>query len=155
MDNTLKFSQNCINLIAENEGFRSEPYLDIENVPTIGYGSTFYENGTKVTMKDPAIDQTRAKQLVMHYLDNLALPCLQKSVKVNINQNMLDSLGDFIYNLGCGAFINSHLLRYINIESTPEIIKNAFLMWDKAGGETNQGLLKRRQQETELFYKPI
>ena len=43
-------------LCKQFEGFRSKPYLCPANVATIGYGSTYYANGVKVTLNDPLID---------------------------------------------------------------------------------------------------
>ena len=47
------------------EGFRSKPYLCPANVATIGYGSTYYANGTKVTLNDPPMSQEEAHLLLM------------------------------------------------------------------------------------------
>ena len=60
------YNQNnrLTNFLKEKEGFRPEPYLDQAGLPTIGYGTRFYEDGTEVTMDDPAIDETRATNLM-------------------------------------------------------------------------------------------
>ncbi len=42
------------------EGFRSKPYLCPANVATIGYGSTYYANGTKVTLQDAHMSEPEA-----------------------------------------------------------------------------------------------
>ena len=47
-------------LIAQFEGLRLKPYLCSAGVPTIGYGSTFYPSGRKVTMQDKPITQETA-----------------------------------------------------------------------------------------------
>ena len=51
------YNQNnrLTNFLKEKEGFRSEPYLDQAGLPTIGYGTRFYEDGTEVTMDDPCL----------------------------------------------------------------------------------------------------
>ncbi len=47
-----------------SEGFTSTAIIPTRgDVPTIGYGSTRYEDGTPVTLKDPAITPQRAEQL--------------------------------------------------------------------------------------------
>ena len=43
---------NGLNLIKQFEGLSLKPYLDAVNIPTIGFGNTYYEDGTKVTLKD-------------------------------------------------------------------------------------------------------
>jgi GH24 family phage-related lysozyme (muramidase) len=40
------------------EGFFSHPYLCPAGVPTIGYGATYYEDGRKVTLRDPPITES-------------------------------------------------------------------------------------------------
>ena len=47
---TLKVSENGLNLIKKYEGFESKPYKDAVGIPTIGYGATYYPNGTKVKL---------------------------------------------------------------------------------------------------------
>ena len=46
-----------IKLIKESEGFSAAPYLDPLGIPTIGFGTTYYPDGKKVTMEDPAISK--------------------------------------------------------------------------------------------------
>lgn len=47
-----------------SEGFAGSPMIPTQgDVPTIGYGSTRYENGTPVTLADPPITHQRAAQL--------------------------------------------------------------------------------------------
>ena len=60
----MKISNNGLNLIKEFEGLSLKPYLDVVNIPTIGYGNTFYEDGTKVTLKDRPITEERANELL-------------------------------------------------------------------------------------------
>ena len=44
------------------EGFSAKPYLCPAGVWTIGYGSTYYANGDKVTKDDPSIDREYAER---------------------------------------------------------------------------------------------
>jgi len=37
------------------EGLKLTPYLDTKGIPTIAVGNTYYENGKKVRMTDPAM----------------------------------------------------------------------------------------------------
>jgi lysozyme len=63
-----KIGQKGLDLIKSFEGLYLKPYLCPANVPTIGYGNTFYENGNKVTLKDPIITEARAIELLMSEL---------------------------------------------------------------------------------------
>lgn len=48
-----------------DEGFTDKPVVPVQgDRPTIGFGSTFYENGSPVKMGDPAISRARAWQIV-------------------------------------------------------------------------------------------
>ena len=49
----------CISIIAEFEGFSPVPYLCPANIPTIGFGATYYEYCRKVSMSDGAIQNPR------------------------------------------------------------------------------------------------
>ena len=63
-----KLSKSGLDLIKQHEGFCSEPYLCPASVGTIGYGSTYYEDGTKVKLGDPPITEERASKLLASVL---------------------------------------------------------------------------------------
>ena len=63
MKNQMKLSDNGFNLLGELEGIVLRPYKDSVGIPTIGIGSTYYEDGTKVKMNDKYITKERANQL--------------------------------------------------------------------------------------------
>lgn len=44
----MKTSKKGLDIIKKYEGFRNAPYLCPANVPTIGFGSTFYEDGSRI-----------------------------------------------------------------------------------------------------------
>lgn len=142
-------SQNCINLCKQFEGLSLSPYLDIKGIPTIGYGSTYYENGTKVTIQDPNITEEQAINLLTIKLNTFARQILNV-IKVPINQNQLDALTDFVYNLGFGSFKNSTLLKCIN-NSQFDLASEEFPKWDHDNGIVVAGLLRRRLSEQTLF----
>ena len=138
-----------INLITSFEGFRSEPYLDQAGIPTIGYGSTHYQDGTPVTMDDSPITQEQAIQLLQIYLQKFET-VINNAVTSDINQSQFDALCDFVYNEGPGHFLSSTLLKVVNGESDVSI-SDAFLMWDKVEGQVNPGLVRRRNAEIALY----
>ena len=47
------------------EGFSSKPYICPAGIPTIGYGSTYYADGRKVTLADAPMDEPTARTLLM------------------------------------------------------------------------------------------
>ena len=145
----LAISQKGLELISQFEGLSLKPYLDAVNIPTIGYGSTFYEDGTKVTMGDSEITKERALLLLRNVVQKFE-KSVTTSVKVPINQNQFDALMSLVYNIGTGNFNNSTLLKLLNANKYEEAA-NEFLKWNKAGGKVLAGLMNRRQKEMELF----
>jgi len=60
----MKTSNAGVALIKHYEGLSLKPYLCPAKVPTIGYGSTTYHDGSKVLMGDPPITEAGAEQLL-------------------------------------------------------------------------------------------
>jgi lysozyme len=143
-----KVSKRGLDFIGKEEGLRLKPYLCSAKVPTIGYGSTFYENGTKVRMSDPAITKQRAEQLFLNTLKHYEM-CVYTSTRDDINQNQFDALVSLCYNIGTHAFKKSTLLKRINKNPKGADIEAAFLMWRNAGGKPI--LLNRRKREYALY----
>lgn len=149
----MKVSQAALDLIRSFEGLKLSPYLDSVNIPTIGIGTTHYEDGTHVTMKDSSITEDRAYDLLRNHLIGVE-NCLNSAVSIDLSQNQFDALACFIYNVGEGAFTSSTMLKKLNandVEGTSE----EFERWDKAGGKVIAGLLRRRQAEKALFLLPV
>lgn len=149
-------SKNCVDVVKHYEMFMPNPYLCPANVATIGYGTTVYENGKKVSLRDHAISEADASILLHNDLERFAAD-VTRLVKVPISQNQFDSLVSFAYNLGSGALGKSTLLKYINrnvLVTNPNwkrVITMEFNKWIYAGGKKLAGLLARRQSEAWLF----
>lgn len=148
----MKISENGLNLIKKFEGLSLKPYLCPAGIPTIGYGNTFYENMTKVTMQDAEITEERADKLFDFLVSTKFVSVVNRLVIVDLTQNQFDALVSFVYNLGAGNFEQSTLLKKVNqldfIGASLEFEK-----WNKAGGKVLNGLTKRRLAEKELFLK--
>jgi lysozyme len=59
----MKVSEQGLKLIKKHEGYSAKPYLCPAKIPTIGYGNTFYPDGTKVTMQDKPLSKEVADLL--------------------------------------------------------------------------------------------
>lgn len=151
------FSPNAVELIKQFEGFSAKPYPDPATKAepiTIGYGSTYYCDGRKVTMKDAAIDKSIAGEMLLCYLNKTVLPNLLAHVtNPSLTQNQIDALGSLIYNIGNGNFNHSTLLQVINNNPNDPVIKTKWLAWNKAAGKELAGLTKRRTIEYNLYTK--
>lgn len=132
------------------EGFYPRPYLCPAGVPTIGYGATFYEDGRRVTLRDPAIDQKRAEELLLWHLQKRFLPAVAVLCPGVDDPERLAALLDFTFNLGDGNLRASTLRRKVNAGDWAAV-PGQLLRWNKAGGVVLRGLTLRRQAESELI----
>ncbi|MFJ1431362.1 lysozyme [Capnocytophaga canimorsus] len=146
----MKISQQGIDLIKKWEGFRSSPYLDAAKVPTIGYGTTFYPNGKKVTMRDKSITEQEAEAYLRAVIAQFER-VVNRLVTSKINQNQFDALVSFVYNVGSGNFQKSTLLKLVNENPNHPDIGNWFLKYNKASGRELKGLTNRRNDEATLY----
>ncbi len=147
---TMKISQAGINLIKSFEAFRSKPYLPTPNdVPTIGYGSTYYEDGTRVKLTDASITESHATDMLVKNLSKFE-EAVNKNVKIVLTQNQFDALCSFVYNIGIGNFSSSTLLKKLNANDIHGAA-DQFLVWNKQAGKVLNGLVTRRNKERTLF----
>jgi lysozyme len=146
-----KISNLGLELIKKYEGFKAKAYLCPAKVITIGYGSTYYEDGTKVKLTDSPITQERATELLeallVSYERSVDSYCVD-----TINQYQFDALCSFAYNCGVGNLKSSTLLKKVNKNPNDPTIKDEFLKWNKGGGKVLSGLTKRRIEEAQLYF---
>ena len=147
----MEVSNKGLELIAKFEGLSLTPYLCPAKIPTIGYGATFYENGTKVTMSDPAITKERALELLKFHVKHFA-QTVDSYTTDAVNQQQFDALVSFAYNLGTGALKGSTLLKKVNKNPKDSTIAAEFAKWVNANGKQLAGLVKRRKAESDLYF---
>ena len=144
-------SQNCIDLIKKFEGLFLKSYLCPAGVPTIGYGSTMWNDG-KMVVLGQKITLEGAEILLMWELKNKA----NALHRLNLNQNQFDALMSFIYNIGISAFLNSTLFKKALANQNDETIRNEFMRWNKAKVNGKmivlKGLNNRRIAESNLYF---
>lgn len=151
-----KISQLGIDLIKSFEGFSAKPYPDpgTGNLPiTIGFGATYYEDGTRVKLTDSAISPERGTQLLMNVLVGYE-KAVDSFCRDDINQHQFDALTSFAFNVGTNALKNSTLLKLVNNNPNDPAIVTQFMRWNKAAGRVLKGLTRRRQAEADLYFKP-
>lgn len=141
----------AISLCKQFEGFRSRPYLCPANVWTIGYGTTFYPDGTRVKQTDPDISVGKAEDMLLFELHSECLPAVLRLCPVLAeHEKKLNAVVDFVFNLGAGRLQTSTLRRKINIKDWPGS-KAELHRWVYGGGKVLPGLVKRRAAEAALF----
>jgi lysozyme len=150
----MKSSDNGIRLIQEFEGLRLTSYLCSAGVATIGYGATFYQDGSKVKLGQ-TITNTQANQLLKDHLKEFEGAVIGLLNTTKVNQNQFDALVSFAFNLGAANLAKSQLLRFIKANPNDPKIAAEFLKWNRAGGEVSTGLVRRRKKEAELYFTKI
>ena len=134
----------ALDLISKWEGFSPHPYEDVVGIQTIGYGHVILPGEEFDTLThDEALDLLEADM-------QIAIECLDNYAEVDLTPEMEAALISFIFNVGCGAFRGSTLLRLLNKGDYAGASKQ-FSRWNKAGGNVVCGLTNRRAAEAELF----
>jgi len=146
----MKVNQAGIDLVKTFEGCKLTAYLCPAKIPTIGFGATYYQDGTKVKLGDK-ITQAQADELLKHHLDTFAERIIGY-IKKPLNDNQFSAVLSFSYNLGTGALKSSNLLKKINANPGDQTIREEFLKWKFAGGKILPGLERRRIAESKLYF---
>jgi lysozyme len=143
----------CMPIIRQFEGYKTAPYLDSVGVATIGYGTTFYPDSSKVTMKDPDCNDTEATawlSFAMSQMSKQIAGALTRPATLHQAAAMLS----LSYNIGAGNFKTSTVLRKFNAGDIQDAA-DAFLMWDKGTVDGKlvviDGLKNRRTRERTIF----
>lgn len=133
------------------EGFRSAPYLCPAGVPTIGYGATYYDDGRRVAMGDPAITRERGEELLLHQLRRDFAPAVARLCPGLVAYSgPFQAAVDFAFNLGAGRLQTSTLRRRLNAQDWQGAAEE-LRKWVRAGGRVLPGLVRRREAECLLL----
>ena len=142
-------------LIKQLEGFSATPYRDSAGYWTIGYGhkiipgDPYYTVDTNPSGTIHSITEAEGDALLDQDMAPARNAVLAYS-RVPLNENQIDALTSFVYNVGQNAFANSTLLRKLN-DGDFNGAADEFMKWIHAGGKVVQGLVNRRATEKELF----
>lgn len=136
-------------LIKKFEGCKLKAYKCPANVWTIGFGNTFYEDGTKVK-EGEVITQERADELFDIIISDF-VRMTDVLVKSNVTENNFSALVSFTFNVGTGNLKKSTLLKKVNANPKDPSIKAEFMKWTKANNVVLKGLVRRREAEAKLY----
>lgn len=134
-------SDQLVAFVKKKEGFSAKAFWDHKQY-SIGYG-------TKANGPDEVIDEAEADRRLREHLEKT-----QKIVSdfgaqkgYNWDQNQIDALSSFVYNLGPGA------LNQVTAGGTRtnEQIAEAIVKYNKASGQVSAGLTSRRNEELAMF----
>lgn len=134
--------------LIQHEGYKSAAYIPVPgDVPTIGHGTTRYEDGSAVKLGD-RVTPERAQVLLRNDASKFER-AVKRCAPVPMHQNEYDAFVSLAYNIGEGAFCRSTLVKKLNAldyaGACQEILK-----WDKFQGKPLRGLTLRRQKEYQL-----
>lgn len=146
-------STSGVNFIKKWEGLILKSYQCQAGVWTIGYGSTFYQNGAMVRQGE-TITEPEAEELLRWHLGQFETKV--NRLGLNINQAQFDALVSFVFNVGFGALTRSTLLKKIRQHPGDPTIRGEFEKWNKvrtaAGLVPSRGLTRRRKEEANLYF---
>ena len=169
---TLDYSDKLFNEIKEVEGNRKNekglhiPYLDSAGLPTIGFGTRFYDDGREVTLEDTPITDGQADSLLNSYIGTVEEKLRTNFPKMqNMNSNQVDAVMSFTYNVGANWMDLGSGFETITkgLESgDTKVISDAFKLYNKHENPDNpagpliesDGLNTRRKNEKDLFNTP-
>jgi len=139
-------------LIRRYEGLYLTPYLCPAGVPTIGYGATYYDDGTRVQLTDAPITKERADVLLLWHVKNVYLPAVVKLCPAIVHETSgrVAALVDWTFNLGAGNLRASTLRKRVNAADWAAVPAE-LRKWNKSGGQVLKGLTIRREAEASLI----
>ena len=142
----------ALELIRRFEGLYLTPYLCPAGVPTIGYGATYYQDGTRVTLVDSPITRTMAEDLLLWHVKTVYLPAVLKLCPAIVHETpgRVAALIDWTFNLGAGNLRASTLRRRVNAAAW-DLVPDELRKWNKAAGRVLRGLVVRREAEARLI----
>lgn len=157
----MQISQSGLRLIESFEGLELHAYQDEGGVWTIGYGTTAGA-GVHVAA-GMTCTQEQAQTWLKDYVNGSCVPAIAaaqaarlKSVgwRTRFNQNQVDALASFAYNLGAGILSPAHTIGAdIRRGKTKPQIAQDLMMYVDVNGRPDPGLINRRTAERNLFLR--
>jgi lysozyme len=128
---------------------------------TIGWGNTFYADGSKVKEGD-VITQQMADRLFEVILSGFESQA-RKAITSKVNDNQFSAFTSALYNIGAGGSTKggliklkngnpSTLLRKINANPSDPTIRDEFMKWVSKRTAFERGLTRRRKAEADLYF---
>jgi len=122
-------------------------YKDTKGIWTIGWGSTYLLDGSRVD-ENTIITKADADKLFMYTLEKEYVPGVKRNVQVPVTQSMFDAIVSMVYNMGSGGFARSQVATSLNAGKYEEAA--AFIPQTRNNNGTLTG---RREKEKTLFLK--
>ena len=135
--------------IRQWEGLRMAPYLDMVGVPTVCYGET------RVPMRRYTANECEAMALATLQKDfgPAAVRCVPGLAAADRRHQLAASML-LVYNIGSAGFCRSSAARRFNAGQWRAGCE-AFMGWNRAGGQVVTGLINRRRHERAICLKGL
>lgn len=116
----------------QEEGFTTTPVIPVQgDRPTIGFGSTFYEDGRPVKMGDPAITRERAWRIVAAHNSREEAEFRATLNGVLLFQQEYELFFDWRYQYGINAWKSGGILRNLKagkrVQACKSILEYKFM----------------------------
>ena len=125
-------------MVALWEGKSNDPYNDLIGVATVCYGET------RVEMRHYTDEE--CADMLQEGLAAFAGPVLKRNPNLKNRPNQLAAAVSLAYNIGPANYNRSTVARRFSQGRWKEGC-DAFLMWNRAGGQVVKGLVRRREYE--------
>jgi|TARA_R110000751_G_scaffold58667_2_gene123593 GH24 family phage-related lysozyme (muramidase) len=140
-----------IEIIKKYEGCSLRCYLDPIGIPTIGYGSIWGLDHSRLVSNHRDITENEAEYLLKRELLTTE-NAVARMVRTALTENQFSAVCCLVYNVGSGRFRSSTIKMKLNRQDF-EGAANEFWKWRRAGGKILRGLVRRREEEKQLFLR--
>lgn len=143
----IRTTERGLNIIGNAEGCVRMPYKCPADYLTYGIG-TAETSGEKIIKGKIYTDKDIAESWVRNI--KIAEACVNQYANGNrLPQGAFEAATSITFNIGCGKMRQSTLFKHA-YQGNIKAMCSQFNRWVYAGGKALPGLVKRRQQETEL-----
>ena len=143
-------SEKLVKYVAFKEGFRADPYWDVDHY-SHGYGTQASGENAPPISKADALEELRVE------LDKM-IPFIPR--RSRLKQQEIDALASFGYNLGPRVLVDTEYSTFAKRMASAEgrqfekgrrdIYHDELRKWYMPGSIFEEGLLKRRMEETKM-----
>jgi lysozyme len=133
----------------EPKAYYATPEEQKRGLLSIGYGFTYYADGSKIQAGD-TMTRSEGDKLFDEHIVPAFEDKVRNLVTIEINENRFSALVSLCYNIGSGNLKTSTLLRLVN-SGDFEAAADEFSKWNKQNKRVLRGLTERRAKERELF----
>ena len=145
----MKVSKNGIHLIKHFEGIKNKPYKCQAGLWTVGVGHLIGDGKQLPQSWNRVFSVLEIDALLAKDLERFERG-VSKLISIPLKQHEFDALVSFAFNLGLGCLQRSTLRQKLNRGDKLGAIQS-LLKYNKVGGKTSNGLVRRRNAEATLF----